>query len=85
MIFFNCGCCHYTFKFYSYRTKDCQIIHSRLRDPHKAVYSMTMIGVVQEAQFSKFVNLARNLSEATHQTQAEEMQEKYANFQPSKN
>ena len=40
-------------------------MQQRLREPHKAVYAMAMIGVVQEAQFPKFADLASRLERET--------------------
>ena len=46
---------------HDYSVSVCQDVERQLRAPHKAVYSMAMIGVVQEAQCPRFVNLAANV------------------------
>ena len=59
----------------TYNDRDCELIQQRLREPHKAVYCMAMIGVVQEAQFPKFAVLAQRLAEETETTSAMMLQQ----------
>eukprot|EP00750_Incisomonas_marina_P000478 INCI10390.2.p1 GENE.INCI10390.2~~INCI10390.2.p1 ORF type:complete len:1121 (-),score=158.04 INCI10390.2:69-3431(-) len=58
-----------------YSQRDCELVQQRLREPHKAVYCMAMIGVVQEAQFNKFVSLATRLEKETEHMARDARQE----------